>query len=170
MISAGWETHQLATSGTFSLRCFLFLWIRYPTTPAMASAPPTPPPTPPPIAAAFDLSGSALPVTGGSVDVVAGSVVSFGTENVTGELLDVLLVDFTEVDVAVPVSSDAAGVGLDVDAAEDFVVAPVVTVTSGEAVRSALYISPELMLQPYDVYSPFRLLIVLIVRSTVEQY
>jgi hypothetical protein len=170
MISTGLETRQLATSGTFSLRCFLFLWIRYPTTPAMASAPPTPPPTPPPIAAAFDLSDSALWVTGGSVEVVAGGVVASGTEDATDDLLDARVDDFADVDVAVSASSDAVSVGLDCDAAEDLVVAPVVTVTSGEAVRSALYISPELMLQPYDVYSPFRLLIVLIVRSTVEQY
>jgi hypothetical protein len=86
--------------------------------PAMARAPPIPPPTPPPIAAAFELSdsaGAALPVTGESVDVVTGGVVSFETEDITDDMLDVLVVDSSDVDVAVSASSDVVSVGLDVD-------------------------------------------------------
>jgi hypothetical protein len=84
----------------------------------MARAPPIPPPTPPPIAAAFELSdsaGAALPVTGESVDVVTGGVVSFETEDITDDMLDVLVVDSSDVDVAVSASSDVVSVGLDVD-------------------------------------------------------
>jgi hypothetical protein len=92
--------------------------MRYPTMPAMARAPPIPPPTPPPIAAAFELSdsaGAALPVTGGSADVVVGGVVSFETEETTDDSLGVLVVESLDVDAAVLASSDVVSVGLDVD-------------------------------------------------------